>query len=209
MIKSNGEQKPAMKYADSTPPSKKNIAALSLSKTKSESDIFAAKNIFPSENGQDVLDTLEALLGSAMSHSSTNNSKNPTEYQFLISSDEEYDESILPSFGFKNGVVIQQPEHGVVTRYADGTFSYVPHDGFVGDDVSKYTESDGNHVSTESITVSVLYPNHSPEENDVLLPESGQVMFRFSPDHLLVNDIDRNLQYRFLSFPQVHQESNY
>ena len=169
----------------------------------SERDIFTAKTILPSENGQDVLDTPKALLDSAKSPSSNHTSYNPTACQFLINY--TYGEGNLPRFGVsqpEKGVVTQQPEHGIVSQYTDGTFSYIPHDGIVGDDVFEFTVSNGTYVSTESITVSVLYPNHGPDAiSDVLCPDSGQVMFRFSHDHLL--------EYRILSIPQDPQENNY
>ena len=57
VIRSKKKKKSAKKFADSKALSKKNTANLSFSKKTSESDIFAAKNIFPSENGQDVIET--------------------------------------------------------------------------------------------------------------------------------------------------------
>jgi len=55
------------------------------------------------------------------------------------------------------------PKHGTLSRNADGTYTYVPKAGYVGDDVFTYTVSDGIESRTASIRLTV---QNKPRDDD-------------------------------------------
>jgi VCBS repeat-containing protein len=62
--------------------------------------------------------------------------------------------------------MIQGPEHGEVTLNADGTFSYTPETGFVGDDTFTYQLNDGlANSNVATVTLHVSEPTTTPPAN--------------------------------------------
>ncbi|MEF3305742.1 cadherin-like domain-containing protein, partial [Paenibacillus sp. GYB003] len=61
------------------------------------------------------------------------------------------------------------PQHGTVTVYPDGTWTYVPAPGYVGPDSFTVTVSDGRGgTATSTVTVGVTEkPNKPPTARDV------------------------------------------
>lgn len=71
----------------------------------------------------------------------------------------------------------EQPAHGFVQRYTDGTIAYVPDGTFVGTDGFTYEVHDGTNVVTVRVTV-VLTPSTAPVATDdvVTVREGGTVV---------------------------------
>ncbi|MFH2002414.1 MAG: tandem-95 repeat protein, partial [Planctomycetota bacterium] len=81
-----------------------------------------------------------------------------------------------------------QPEYGSIIYNEDGTFTYLPHPGYVGSDSFTYTLSDG-HGGTDTVEVTIqVYPDRSepldtPEEeetdaessDEAAAPDQGEV----------------------------------
>lgn len=70
----------------------------------------------------------------------------------------------------------EQPAHGFVQQYTDGTIAYVPDGTFVGTDGFTYEVHDGTNVVTVRVTV-VLSPSTAPVATDdaVTVPAGGTV----------------------------------
>jgi hypothetical protein len=59
--------------------------------------------------------------------------------------------------------LVTEAEHGTVTMNPDGTFSYVPERGFVGEDTFTYSVTDGQiDAEPVSATVTITLTNHPP-----------------------------------------------
>ena len=62
--------------------------------------------------------------------------------------------------------VLDSPGNGQVSVNADGSFEYVPADGFAGVDSFTYEASDGRSVSIATVTIAVTSTNIAPQAND-------------------------------------------
>jgi hypothetical protein len=87
--------------------------------------------------------------------------------------------------------VVSGPGSGMVSYLnSDGSFHYVPHSGFIGDDTFIYEISDGR--STDQATVYIRVENRAPYAVDDTfeLPADPTAGITFSIGDLLFNDID-------------------
>ena len=96
-----------------------------------------------------------------------------------------------------NPTMIQGPAHGEVTLSADGTFSYSPDAGFVGDDTFTYQLNDGMaNSNVATVTLHVSEPTTTPPANtrptaanDSFEVIAGAVL-DVAPAGVLANDTD-------------------
>ena len=58
-----------------------------------------------------------------------------------------------------------QPQNGTVTLNADGSFTYTPDAGFIGEDEFTYTATDGPAITTGTATVTVVNTHPDPEDD--------------------------------------------
>jgi gliding motility-associated-like protein len=80
--------------------------------------------------------------------------------------------------------------NGVLSFNADGTFTYLPNDGFVGTDSFTYTACDPGLLCTDAtVTINVLSSNDSPVavDDNYVLDEDGQLI-----DNVSTNDSDND-----------------
>jgi gliding motility-associated-like protein len=91
-----------------------------------------------------------------------------------------------------NPVVLDQPDHGTVVVNNDGTITYTPDDGYVGNDTFTYIICDGGTpdlCDTATVIITVTAVNRPPVANNdtITTPEDNSVNI-----NVLVNDIDPN-----------------
>jgi large repetitive protein len=83
---------------------------------------------------------------------------------------------------------LTQPANGTAEGNADGTITYTPHAGFLGEDSFTYTITDGRDTATASVRVNVVErPNQAPTAmaDSAATQEETAVTV-----HVLANDID-------------------
>lgn len=96
-----------------------------------------------------------------------------------------------------NASLLTQPLHGSITFNTDGTFVYIPTQGYVGPDSFTYRNSDGvnqSNVATVDISVTVI-ANHAPQAiDDVYTVGENQTLTADgtfgNPAGVLGNDLD-------------------
>ncbi|ULU23434.1 tandem-95 repeat protein [Dyella terrae] len=99
--------------------------------------------------------------------------------------------------------IVNGPQHGTLTRNADGSFTYTPGYLFYGNDSFTYVANDGqldSNVST--VSLSVAHVNHAPTAaaQSLNLLEDGSVGVDFRTS---TNDVDGDpLSYRIITGPQ-------
>ena len=86
----------------------------------------------------------------------------------VLSNDAEYEQQPL------SAVVVEGPQHGLLQFHADGSFTYDPDEGYVGEDVFYYVARDPNADSVPTIVT--LSITQRPVEGD--LDSSGMVDIR-------------------------------
>lgn len=89
--------------------------------------------------------------------------------------------------------VVDNVDHGALDFHPDGTFTYLPSAGFVGEDTFTYRASDGAH-ETDPMTVT-LRVAPSPAKPDALadaygLPQGGSLTIGKAAEGVLANDSD-------------------
>lgn len=89
----------------------------------------------------------------------------------------ELDEDLVLNIGAEVGVlnndgdgsingltvtIVDQPEHGVVTLNADGSFTYTPDDDYFGEDTFTYRSTNGTDVSNVAAVKLMVNPKRTP-----------------------------------------------
>jgi hypothetical protein len=90
------------------------------------------------------------------------------------------------------------PSHGVITANPDGTWTFIPNDGFTGDDVAiRFTVSDGELTAGAEALVDVVddpggnqppvvlaqtYLGSTPEDTSLIIPAADLLMNTMDPD---------------------------
>jgi T5SS/PEP-CTERM-associated repeat protein len=91
-------------------------------------------------------------------------------------------------------ILVKRPEHGAVTLYRDGSFSYVAHPSFSGTDTFQYKADDGlfeSNVATVTITGPQQPPNDPPVAvNDTSTREGPGPVTVDASNGVLKNDTD-------------------
>ena len=87
-----------------------------------------------------------------------------------------------------------QPAHGSVSVGEDGSYTYVPADGFSGTDSFDYTVTDGNG-KTDTVTVTVLV-RPAAVDDTITLPAGGTAAATTRADGVLGNDRGTDLTIR-------------
>jgi hypothetical protein len=85
-----------------------------------------------------------------------------------------------------------QTQHGTIVLDSDGSFTYQPEDGFIGEDSFEYIANDGTVDSNiAKVLISVEEPNMSPIAVDDLYHTEYETTLKVSPEMgVLVNDSD-------------------
>lgn len=89
----------------------------------------------------------------------------PFKNQFVASESEgvlanDYD----PEYDFLTVTVVQPPSHGTLVLNSNGSFTYTPDDGYVGQDTFVYKASDGQEFDTATVTLNIV--NSAPFADD-------------------------------------------
>lgn len=79
----------------------------------------------------------------------------------------------FPDGAFKSSTVTVEAKNGKVTVNGDGTMTYTPNPGFVGDDVVTYKNTDANNIESNETTwsISVQAPNPPIAQDDIFFTE--------------------------------------
>ena len=89
--------------------------------------------------------------------------------------------------------LVEEPVSGTLDMNSDGSFTYIPPDGFVGTDQFRYRASDGQDVSDETVVVlDVAAPlNRAPvASSDIYAASSSQTLTITASEGVLANDSD-------------------
>ncbi|MBL0968338.1 MAG: tandem-95 repeat protein [Brevundimonas sp.] len=87
-------------------------------------------------------------------------------------------------------VVVQGPQHGAVTLNADGSFTYIPNQGYSGPDSFTYRTSDGALVDDAVVSLTVSANVAPVARADAYSMERGAVLTVDAVDGVLANDND-------------------
>src|SRR4029434_2670134 len=90
--------------------------------------------------------------------------------------------------------LIRGPQHGELVFNPDGTFTYTPDSGFIGEDCFRYQLNDGmanSGVALVTLTVGVQEPNIAPASaDDAYSVVTGQTLTVDAAGGVLSNDTD-------------------
>ncbi|NMM50146.1 Ig-like domain-containing protein [Marinigracilibium pacificum] len=91
--------------------------------------------------------------------------------------------------------ILKFPENGIVTAFADGSFSYIPNSDFVGEDVFAYRMRDASSNYSDSIFVTIIVTepaNRTPiGQDDVFSVPANKTLEIVAPG-FLQNDADQD-----------------
>lgn len=108
-----------------------------------------------------------------------------------------------PDYDTLEAVLVVGPDHGELILNADGSFSYLPDEGFVGTDEFEFAVSDG-HVLSEPLTATIVITNTAPVAVNVPLTGKHDQVLSVTSEYGLIDpwsDADGDLLTAELVMP--------